>query len=49
MHLVTCPALARSIGFFNIYHQSWVLIEQGETLIHYGILPLPMTMSLKST
>jgi len=27
MHLVTDPALARAIRFFNIYHQSWVLIE----------------------
>jgi len=23
MHLVTDPALVRTIGFFNIYHQSW--------------------------
>ena len=34
MHLVTDPALARAIGFFNIYHQCWALIENGKTLMH---------------
>ena len=26
--------LARAIDFYNIYHQSWALIEQGKTLMH---------------
>jgi len=30
------PTLARVIGFHNIYHQSWALIEQGKTLIYCG-------------
>jgi len=33
--LVTNPALARAIGFFNIYQQSWRLIQRGKTLMHY--------------
>ena len=34
VHIVTDPALARAIGFFNIYHQYWALIEKGKTLMH---------------
>ena len=34
--LVINPALARSIGFFNIYHQCWALIEQGKMLLLCG-------------
>ena len=30
VHLVTDPALSRAIGFFNIYHQCWALIEEEE-------------------
>ena len=33
-HLITDPALARAIGFFNIYHQCWDLIEKGKALMH---------------
>ena len=36
IHIVTDPALARAIGFFNSYHQCWALIEKGKTLIHCG-------------
>jgi len=32
--LVTDPALTRAIGFYNIYHQNWGLIEQGKALMH---------------
>ena len=35
-YLVTDPTVARAIEFFNIYHQSLALIEQGKTLIHCG-------------
>ena len=34
LRLVTVPTLARAIGFFNIYQQSWRLIERGKTLMH---------------
>ena len=34
--LITDSALVRAIGFFNIYHQCWTLIEQGTTLMHCG-------------
>jgi len=34
VHIVTDPALARAIEFFNIYHQCWALIEKGKTLMH---------------
>ena len=34
--LVTDPALTRTIGFFNIYHQMWALIERGVMLMHCG-------------
>jgi len=34
--LITDPALARAIGFFNIYHQCWASIEQEKTLMHCG-------------
>ena len=36
VNVVIDPALARAIGFFNIYHQCWALIEKGKTLIHCG-------------
>jgi len=36
VHIVTDPALTRAIGFFNIYHQCWALIEKGKTLMHCG-------------
>ena len=36
VHLFTDPSLTRAIGFFNIYHQCWPLIEKGKTLMHYG-------------
>jgi len=29
-------ALARAIGFLNIYHQIWESIEGGKTLMHFG-------------
>ena len=32
--LITSPALAKAIEFFNIYHQCWALTEQGKTLMH---------------
>ena len=28
VHIVTGPALTMAIGFFNIYHQCWALIEK---------------------
>jgi len=34
--LATDPTLARAIGFYNIYHQSWALIEREKTLMHCG-------------
>ena len=34
--LGTDSALARAIGFYNIYYQSYALIEQGKMLMHYG-------------
>jgi len=34
VHIVTDPALARAIGFFNIYHKWWALIEKEKTLMH---------------
>jgi len=34
--VVTDPALARGIGFFNIYHLIWESIEQGKILMHCG-------------
>jgi len=34
--LVTNPAFVRAIGFYNIYYQSWALIEQEKTLMHCG-------------
>jgi len=34
--VVTDPALARAIGFFDIYHVMWESIEQGKILMHYG-------------
>ena len=33
---VTYPTSARVIGFFNIYHQMWELIERGKVLMHCG-------------
>jgi len=36
VHIAADPALARAIGFFNIYHQCWALIEKGKTLMHGG-------------
>jgi len=30
------PALARVIGFYNIYHQIMALIQRGRTLVHCG-------------
>jgi len=33
--VVTDPALASAIGFFNIYHQMWESIERGKILMHY--------------
>ena len=27
-------ALVRVIGFYNIYHQMWALLEQGKALMH---------------
>ena len=36
VHVVTDPALAMAIGFFNIYHQCWALIEKEKTLMHCG-------------
>ena len=32
--MVTDPALARAIRFFNIYHQMWESIEQRKILMH---------------
>jgi len=32
--VVTDPALARVIGFFNIYHQMWESIERRKILMH---------------
>jgi len=34
--VVTDPALARAIGFFNIYHVMWESIERGKILVHCG-------------
>jgi len=34
--IVIDPTLARAIGFYNIYHQTWALIEQGKTIMHCG-------------
>jgi len=34
--VVTDPALARAIGFFNIYHVMWKSIERGKILMHCG-------------
>jgi len=34
VHLVTDPALARAVEFFNIYHQCRALIEQEKKLMH---------------
>ena len=36
------PTLARVIAFYNIYHQTWALIEQRKTIMH------SMTMSFKN-
>ena len=33
--MVSGPPLARVIDFFNIYHETWPLIEQGRMLMHY--------------
>jgi len=30
------PTLTRAIGFFNIYHQMWELIERRKILIYCG-------------
>ena len=32
--IVPDPALARALGFYNIYHQNWALIEQEKILMH---------------
>jgi len=32
--LVTDPTFAGAIDFYNIYHQSWILIKQGKMLMH---------------
>jgi len=34
--IVIDPALVRAIGFYNIYHQSWALIEHEKMLMHWG-------------
>ena len=34
--LVTDPTLARASDFYNIYHQSWALIEHEKMLMHWG-------------
>jgi len=34
--VVSSPALARAIGFFNIYHQMWESIEREKILIYCG-------------
>jgi len=32
---VTDATLARAVGFYNIYHQTWALIEQEKMIIHF--------------
>jgi len=32
--VVNDPTLARAIGFYNIYHQIWALIEHERPLMH---------------
>jgi len=34
--VISDPALARAIGFYNTYYQTHALIEQGRTLMHCG-------------
>jgi len=36
VHLVTNSALSKAIRLFNIYHQSWTLIERRKILMHCG-------------
>ena len=45
--LVSIATLARAIGFYNIYHQTWAFIEQGKTIMHFGNTTFPYDNEFK--